>query len=391
MAKIVDPVQFSEHFDIDDKQLENIHVLDPTLNVDTGLFIDPLLLEHSQHHEMRHDAFQIYTEHFETIIKFLRVSRSPEDVAWRSAYKLLSFPEIKWTCLGYGVVSVSGSGSGSKTTNRIIQTAKEIIDLGVDDPNLFVAMGLFEKGFGPDHISDMTTNVIFEALLKFNHRILDSLPIPREEMLLTLKNEKEYHACLPANPHVRKKPNPVVLVPTDILRSLPIATDWAEVGAAAVHNEALRHGVNTQISEIFARKTRKDKKKLRSQALASKEAFEALLIAIRQVYPVAYDLDQDPEGLVFWRKLISILAKNEPLKLEPPAQPDINGIAPVVEKIIKQFQFLIENRRLSEELYSNGELRPEKAAQRLFVVVAHAYCKANNLTLHQKRTLELAK
>jgi hypothetical protein len=42
---------------------------------------------------------------------------------------------------------------------------------------------------------------------------------------------------------------------------------------------------------------------------------------------------------------------------------------------------LIEDRRFSEELYHDGRPRPEKAAQRLFLAVAHAYCKANNLDL----------
>ena len=48
---------------------------------------------------------------------------------------------------------------------------------------------------------------------------------------------------------------------------------------------------------------------------------------------------------------------------------------------VDQFQFLIEKRRLSEELYHEGDPRPEKSAQRLFFAVAHAYCKANNLDL----------
>ncbi len=42
---------------------------------------------------------------------------------------------------------------------------------------------------------------------------------------------------------------------------------------------------------------------------------------------------------------------------------------------------MIEKRRLSEELYHEGSPRPEKAAQRLFFAVAHAYCKANNIDL----------
>ena len=53
-----------------------------------------------------------------------------------------------------------------------MQTAREIVDLGVDDPDLFVAMGLFEEGIGPDRISDMASNVILPDLLAFNVRVL---------------------------------------------------------------------------------------------------------------------------------------------------------------------------------------------------------------------------
>lgn len=88
-------------------------------------------------------------------------------------------------------------------TGSVIQTAKEIVELGVEDPDLFVAMALFEEGFGPDRISDMTTNVILGDLLRFNARILDGLPVPREAMTLRLRNGKTYETALPVNPYVK--------------------------------------------------------------------------------------------------------------------------------------------------------------------------------------------
>ncbi len=57
-------------------------------------------------------------------------------------------------------------------------------------------------------------------------------------------------------------------------------------------------------------------------------------------------------------------------------------MAGIVAQIIEQFKFLIEERRISEELYdNNNKPRPEKSAQRLFFMTAYAYCKANNLDL----------
>ena len=161
-------------------------MLDPTLNLDTALFVDPLLLPQSRHQEISTDANAAYEAHFVRVIRLLAASKTVGDVPWRSAMRQLSFPEIKGICLGYGSQSVSGSGSGSDMLDRVIKTAKEIVDLGVSDPDLFVAMALFEDGFGPDRISDMTCNIIFKDLLSFNKRMLTELPVPVQPTAIRL-------------------------------------------------------------------------------------------------------------------------------------------------------------------------------------------------------------
>jgi hypothetical protein len=74
MTKISNPVRFSDHFGLDGSLLDAAGVLNPTLTVDTGLFIDPLLLETSQHPEIRNGAFATYQAHFTTVIKLLRAT-----------------------------------------------------------------------------------------------------------------------------------------------------------------------------------------------------------------------------------------------------------------------------------------------------------------------------
>lgn len=95
MGKIRNPTRFSEHYGIDSKELDDRGILDPTLNADTKFFIDPLLLEGSCHAEISTNSRQTYENHFGTIIKFLAKTKSPSDVAWKSAARLLTFPEIK--------------------------------------------------------------------------------------------------------------------------------------------------------------------------------------------------------------------------------------------------------------------------------------------------------
>ncbi|SDJ65307.1 hypothetical protein, partial [Salipiger marinus] len=250
MGKIRNPIKFSEYFGIEAEALEGRGILDPTLNADTKLFIDPLLLEGSIYTNISSDARKTYESHFETIIKFLAKAKSPTDVAWKSAARMLTFPEIKWTCLGYGAQSVSGSGSGSEMTSQYIETARQIVELGIEDPDLFVAMALFENGVGPDRISDMTSNVIVGDLIALNERILPELGVPTQPMTIALKNGKTYSGLLAANPYIGPN-DPVILVPTDILRALPIAADWSDVADAASKNAQLRARVNDQIARMW--------------------------------------------------------------------------------------------------------------------------------------------
>lgn len=380
MAKIKNPVRFSTHFGISESLLEAAGVLNPTLNVDTKLFIDPLLLSQSQHPEIRGKARKTYIEHFGQVIRLLKATKYQDDVAWRAARRLMEFPEIKWTCLGYGANSVSGSGSGSFTTDGVMNTAKEIVDLGIGDPDLFVALGVFEEGIGPDRISDMTANVVLPGLLEFNKRVLCELKVPIKRSSLILRNGNSYYADLPINPF-GKGNQPIILVPTDILRDLPIANDWSDVADAAAKNSALRHRINQDIGNIWRYRTLKDKAELRQRVMANRDAFDTFLEMLHNVDTKPYDLANDPLGEVVWRRIAETIAGDQPFILTTPGKLDIDGIALVVEKIIEQFRFLAEDRRLSEELYHKGRPRMEKSAQRIFFAVAYAYCKANNLDI----------
>lgn len=384
MARISYPIRFSNQFGIDEGTLVALGVLNPTLNLDTRLFIDPMLLEKSSHTEISNGARANYEKHFTEVIRLLRGSKTQGDAPWKAALRRLSFPEIKWTCLGYGAGSVAGSGSGRDMTKQVIRTAKQIVDLGVEDPDLFVAMALFEEGFGPDRISDMTTNVILGDLIAFNHRILNSLEIPRRRWKLELRSGAIFHAFLPRNLYVRGGA-PILLVPTDILRDLPIATDWSDVAYAASRNEQLRSQVNRQIADLWQRRTLKDKKdkdELRRWAMSGKDEFNYFLSMIKDAGGEGYDFENDPLGELFWQRLAATMATEEPLSLNIPQTLDLDGLSQVVTQIIEQFRFLVEERRFSEELYQhNGGPRPEKSAQRLFFAIAYAYCKANNLDI----------
>lgn len=374
MGKIKNPLQFSHHFRISPARLSALGVFDPTLNVDAKLFIDPLLFKSSKHSEMQ-EADGAYKKFFADVIKLLVAAQAENDIAWRAAYKKLLFREIKGTCLGYGAASIHGRGPGPKLARRLTATAKEIVDLGIRDPDLFLSLPLLEEDVGPDLISDMATSIILQDLVRFNERVQGALKVPREKFEFS-----GLDASLAVNP-LETTRVPVLLVPTDVLRDLPIANDWDDVCRAAQETADLRSKVNKLIGEIWEAKTRKDKKAIRGNVLASYEAFNTLLQTIHQTVPSSYDFDSDPEGLLVWRRIHETVAKEFPLSLKAQKSLDLKQVDEVVTQIIAQFQHLIEKRGLSKELWHDGKRRNEKSVQRLFFAVADSYCKANNLDI----------
>ena len=379
MGKISDPINVSKEFGIDTSDLIELGVLDVLLNADTNLFIDPLLIAESVHKEISLNALARYRGHFEVTIKLLKASGKIDDVAWKGARKKFQFHEISWTCLGYGGRSTRGSGFGSVLISNTLDTAKQIVDLGIDDVDLFMALALFEEGIGPDRISDMVTNIILADLVSFNERILKSLGLyDRAEEIEGIDGR------LLINPHSMKS-EPLLLVPYDIVRDLPIATDWSDISRVVSENEALRDKVNTQVGEIWASMTRKDKQRLKDASLKSKDAFETVLELLHSSVGLPYNIRSDINGELFWGRYINSLPEEHPFDLRKFSRRllSVDEVYSVVEKIIEQFKWLIEEKGLWRDLWDEKRenTRKEKAAQRLFFVVSDSYCKSNNLDL----------
>jgi hypothetical protein len=373
------PVLFSAAIGIDPAKLAAKGVFDPTLNVDTLLFPDPLLLEESGHAEMR-AARTTFDDYFDRERKLIAGSKAPDDAPAKAAKRLLRFPEIKGTCLGYGANSIIGAGVGKGMTDQLFKTASQIISLGIDDPDLFLAMGLFEENFGPDLVGDMFTNVCFGNIIEFNRRINKELAIPASPFSITLGNGNSFAGDFVRNPTAHGDV-PVILLPVDLLRDLPVAVDWRGVQTVAAENKAFRASLNESVAQLWATKTLESKSKLKAWALSGPEAFGNLLDMVHGHEGKPYDFIGDPHGELIWRTIGEKIAEAYPLKIEAPKKTAASDLIAIVSAIVDQFTFLIEKRDLWRELYHQGKPRLEKAAQRIFYAVAVAYCDANGIDI----------
>lgn len=369
-------ISFCDHHKIDPDKFAETGALDPILGVDTRLFIDPGLLKHTDVPELAssHDDL---TKYFEQAVLVISKIQRPGDIFWRKADKLLKFPEVKGLCIGYSSNGVSGRGMGEKKRAQILASLMEIIDAGSSDPEIFELVGAFEEGIGPDLISDMTAKIIMKNLIAFTQRVCSDLGIPLTETHYSKNDPPE---DLPTNP---QNGDPIILIPKQILKDLPVAETYADIFWITSHNEEIRQKINGLIIGSLKSLTLSEKKAHIKQTF--KENPEVLLEVInayRNAEPKFYDFNSDPTGEVIWYRESQKLPSQSELKLSLPNNPSVEDVYKVVKEICHHFKTLLEDNQLCKLLFNKDKTRKhESAAQLLFYGIASAYCKANNLDL----------
>jgi len=294
---LVNPVLFSKHFGVSTVALAKAKLLDPVLNSDTKLFIDPLLVPKSQNTKMKKQGREDLESGFQNVVGLLSISENEGDVAWRGAFNALDLSERSETGLGYGGAGTSGSSRPPTLRNGILRTAKEIIALGVKDPSMIPLMPLFEEGVGPDTLSDMTTNFLLPVLCQVTEEFCATNKVPVRAF-----GDKYGNRNLPENPFQTDKP--VIMVPRDILRDLPLAADWSDVSRVVMEIQEIRDAVNSMFGNL-AKATLSQKKAALRRAVLSSESLLRELIEAVGAAAESYDEKADLDGYFQFRRILS--------------------------------------------------------------------------------------
>ena len=375
MGIIKNPALFTSAYNIELDGFDTFGALNPVLNVDTRLFIDPTLISASGAPEISEEGYVTITTHFNDLLTLLRASQNENDLPWREALRRMMYSEIGATCLGYGSASIRGSGFGPQLSTRLTRIAKEVIDLGLNDPELFLLLPLLEEGVGPDRISDMVTNIISHNLAEYTGRICGQLNIPMTKYMLNGQEE-----MLPENPFIAGLP--VLLCPRDILVKLPTASDWSEVMEAASRNAELRRRVNLHIGRLWKGRTSEERERNRAAATSSSEAIGTLLEVFKSIVARPYNTEDDPDGLLIFQKQLGTITSDYPLELTNTSSTSLQEVWIVIEEIVEQFRHLVEDRNFAKLLWRDKRTaHNERVAQLLFFIVADSYCKANNVDI----------
>jgi hypothetical protein len=374
MALVKRPLLFSAYYNIPAEKLDEYGLIDPFVNVDTQLFIDPILLSKSSIPLIKHDAHEGFKKHFDNIIRLLIISNKEGDVAWRTAQAQLNLREPPENGLGYGGSGRSGNSRPNEIRDMILRTTKEIVDLGARDPEMISLMGFFEKRVGPDTISDFTSRVITLQLAMVTRDFCTLVGIPTKVSPVSPEIGLPHH--IGANGRERA----IVLVPRDVVRELPTANDWSDIEQAVSANAAIRAQVNFFLAGIARPTVVQRKAAIRSAVLQSAGLFEIFVAAVKE-YASFYDPNDDSLG---YYKLKEILrGKLDDFKAITvyDLSGGVESIRRLVHDTIEMFKHHVENGNLWEALWINGEPKKERAAQLIYYAISDCFCMANNIDI----------
>jgi len=371
MGKIQNPILFSDYYGIAPNVFEKAELIDPFVDVDTPLFIDPTLVEKSKNLIISRDGSRQFRDHFGKIISLVDIHEKIGDPAWRAAERLLDFSEPPETGLGYGSSSRSGSSRSRELRVRVLNVISEIVRLGSKNPDMISIMAFLEEGVGPDTISDLTTNAMLDALCQVTFQFCVENGVP------VLQSEISNNWKLPIYQKGNKK-KPLVLVPRDIVKNLPMARDWSEVEKVILENEKIRDRVN-QLLGGLAKTTVADRKRaLQRAALEEKSSIEVIIGAVKKVSS-PYDRARD----LFSYYAMKDLLRANPAEFYTGAKYDIekrpDDLKVLVLDTIAHFKKHVEDGNLWEELWDGDNPKLERSAQLIYYAIAEVYCKANNV------------
>lgn len=371
-GKLINPVHFSSHFKLEPSRLDDAGLFDPVLNCDTALFIDPLLIRTSATDLISTVGYEALRKRFGEVVRLVAISEKHNDPGWTAAVRHLDLSERPETCLGFGAGSIGGNSRPKELKEKILRTTAEIIRLGEKDPEMISLMAMFEDGVGPDTISDLTTTAIFPALAELTQQFAEANGIP-------VQTFPRYGAArLPANP--ARSGTPVLLVPKDILRNLPLAADWSDVSEVAFANATIRASFNEFVGEITKATLGDKKHAMKQAALSSLENFRAIFEAVLSG-STNYDPNEDILGFYAFRQLLTGHLSAFAGKITPPTAQTKSELMRIVGEIIAHFRRMVEENNLWEMLWHGNRPRKERAAQLLFFAVADSYCRANNIDI----------
>ena len=371
--------RLSKFLGVSRKVFKDNDILDPILGVDANVFVDPQRLMLTKIIDFAGSREKL-TSYLSNIFRLVILSEAYDDPLWRAARNQVAVKEIQGVGIGFCSDKDTGNAIGKILADQLLRTAQYIHKHGVQDPIAFELLGLFEKDFGPDRLSDFVIHALRHDFLAFTQRVTSALQIPAKNTFAFVYDRVSY--VVPFRVNNKNKKFPVTLLPLDLLRDLPVALDPSEIEDAGHLKKELRDAWQAVVAKAWEETKDKPLKQARKDLfMRHPEFFHPLMRVYREGQRPAYDFDKDPKGLIKWFDIAEDYLTSYPLQLSKKLS-TLEQLNATVAKIVEQFRKNIELNGLNKHLYdSTGKPRNEEYAQKLFFAAADGYCAANDLDI----------
>jgi len=281
-------IHFSDFFSVPPEVLDEYGAFNISLINDLPLFVDPFLLFNSNKEEYQ----QLHAEIIR-YLAFLRDKSAEKGIEKGLLRAWFTFREVRQNWFGYSLVGNYGSGLGMDFAHSLNQNLNTVFstfgDEQVTKGSHLEKLCLIEGGVGRDNISDFTTNLIKDFLLKYTERFAGEHLSDDQKRTLIVEKVRFNYRTETWGPGSFTLPyyngDYVLLTPRDILTkddvwiSRPDLFKDFEKVARSIPNDQLRAQINNYFLSNLPR--RQYTKRGRSKSPTKKEQDQAKAKAIR--------------------------------------------------------------------------------------------------------------
>lgn len=353
-------IRISDYFNISRDKFKEYGILDSLIYYDVPMFVNPRLLNNSNVEELKNGEEKII-KYFETTIKMLLVTNG-HDKLWEALKRHFSFKEPSGIGLGTSLNSTDGRGLTGTIAENCLNTLKEIIDLGIDDPEIYKLLFLVQENVGVDRISDMICTILYDDLLLYTHNMIEKLGI-------TNYYEKNGIKRL-------KRPNgkDLVFIPSSILSDIPDVIEPSDIIECSSRNAEVKEYLCKYFEKAYVNVTDLNNKtceEVKNCILGSKILVQELLGLSKTKKIENYDYSKD-EFALFERmdSIFDIVSSNKEIfnsKLN-----EVKTLNDLCNSLLVIYKFCIEELGINEEFYSDerkNKIRREQVSHKLFIMV----------------------
>ena len=357
-------IRISDYCGVEHDKFAELGILDALVYYDSPLFINPKLISRSDVPELVGSSEKII-DFYRNVIRLLKITNC-DDAYWKVLKKLFDFPEPSGIGLGTCMISTDGRGLTGKIAENCLRVLKSIVDMGIDNPQMYKLLFLVQENVGVDRISDMIGRILYPELLQYTSNMIDKLGI--KNYILDDSGVKRL-----SRPNGRD----LVFVPSNILSEIPDVINCEDIQLLVDKNEEVKDAMSVFFDKAL--NSLSDyrsipKEKMRNWFFNNKDFVADVLNNCCDKEADVYDYNNDPLAICDKFDYIKTFV-SERDGLFASKLTDIKSLSDLVRKLLNIYKECIENLGLNEELYyqdtksGRKRVRREVTTHHLFIIV----------------------